>query len=209
MEKTYVLLLMIFVGLLNPLYGDIIDRAYEGDLAGVQSCIEKDVDVNSANKNGMAALLMASYRGHLKIVKYLIDNGANINSENDDIPALLMASYRGHLEIVKYLVGKGADVNIKDQNGTTALINASGQGHIEIVKYLVGKGADVHTKNIEGKTALLWASDNGNLDIVEYLVENGANINIKNEDGKTALDIAIIEDRYTEVIEYLESLSNK
>jgi ankyrin repeat protein len=44
---------------------------------------------------------------------------------------------------------------------------------------------------------------------VEYLVENGADINIKNEDGKTALDIAIIEDRYTEVIEYLESLSNK
>ena len=71
-------LLLLFVGLLNPLYGNIIDRAYKGDLAGVQKCVENGADINFENKNGITALLNASGLGHLNIIKYLIDNGADI-----------------------------------------------------------------------------------------------------------------------------------
>jgi len=46
-------------------------------------------------------LCWAAERGHLEVVKYLIENGANIHAADDY--ALRWAAYNGHLEIVKYL----------------------------------------------------------------------------------------------------------
>ena len=78
------------------------------------------------------ALRQASRNGHLEIVKYLIENGANIHAENDY--ALRWASNEGHLEVVKYLIKKGTDVHAENDH---ALRWASGKGHLEIVKFLI------------------------------------------------------------------------
>ena len=72
------------------------------------------------------ALLKASYKGRLEIVKYLVVKGANVNAKDHyDSTALMMASRRNNLEIVKYLVRNGANVNAKNNYGETALIGAS------------------------------------------------------------------------------------
>ena len=42
------------------------------------------------------------------MVKYLVSQGADIRSENDE--AVQLASSNGHLEMVKYLVSLGADI---------------------------------------------------------------------------------------------------
>ena len=56
--------------------------------------------------------------GHLEIVKYLVENGANINEKNKDGDTpLICASINGHLEIVKYLCQNGDNVNEKDKDG--------------------------------------------------------------------------------------------
>ena len=39
--------------------------------------------------------------GHLEVVKYLVENGANIHGRDD--LAIRWASENGHLEVVKYL----------------------------------------------------------------------------------------------------------
>ena len=51
-------------------------------------------------------LYEACIHGKLKIVKYLVSQGANIRSYNDR--AVRWASENGHLETVKYLVSQGA-----------------------------------------------------------------------------------------------------
>ena len=57
-------------------------------------------------------LLKASRTGDLKKVKYLVENGADVNALDEwGKTPLYMASYRGHLDIVKYLLENGADVN--------------------------------------------------------------------------------------------------
>ena len=44
------------------------------------------------------------YFGHLEKVKYLVENGADINSKYaNGSTALMHAAEKGHLEIVKYL----------------------------------------------------------------------------------------------------------
>ena len=78
----------------------------------------------------------ASYEGHLKVIKYLIENGkVNVNSKDDDgWTALMRASWRGYSEIVKYLVEKGADINIKNNDGKTTLDLADSEEIKEVLR---------------------------------------------------------------------------
>jgi ankyrin repeat protein len=69
--------------------------------------------------------------GHMEIVKYMIEKGAD-----DWHGGLEGACYGGHMEIVKYMIEKGAD----DWNG--GLYNACLEENIEIVKYMIKKGAN-------------------------------------------------------------------
>ena len=48
----------------------------------------------------------ASRKGHLDIVRYLVEQGADVTAENNE--AVHWASLNGHTEVVQYLVEKGA-----------------------------------------------------------------------------------------------------
>ena len=76
---------------------------------------------------------MASIKGHLKTVEYLVALGA------DNDYALQMASENGHFKMVEYLVSDGADIRSDDDY---AVQRASENGHHEVAKYLVSRGAD-------------------------------------------------------------------
>ena len=78
----------------------------------------------------------ASYEGHLKVIKYLIENGkVNVNSKDDDgWTALMRASWRGYSEILQYLIEIGADINIKNNDGKTALDLADNEEIKEILR---------------------------------------------------------------------------
>ncbi|MEI0697330.1 ankyrin repeat domain-containing protein [Brachyspira intermedia] len=89
-----------------------------------------------------SALWYASKNGHIKIVRLLIDSGADINLKNiADVTVLILASMNNHLEIVKYLVENGADINVKDKKGRTALRYAVENGHSEVAEFLKSKVA--------------------------------------------------------------------
>jgi ankyrin repeat protein len=83
--------------------------------------------VNAKTKRGDTALMMASEKGHLEIVKWLIANNADVNAKDnkDNVgeTALILASEKGHLEIVKLLIANNADVNAKSNGEWTALMN--------------------------------------------------------------------------------------
>jgi hypothetical protein len=56
--------------------GDLIDAAYNGDLARVKSLIAAKADVNAKTTGGYTALLIASERGYVEVVKLLKQAGA-------------------------------------------------------------------------------------------------------------------------------------
>ena len=109
------------------------------------------------------ALINASHIGVLGVVKYLVNNGANIHTKNDEV--LRWASINGNKNVVEYLVDNGADVNVADDY---ALRYASANGHLEVVKYLVDHGANVNARDNE---SLRLASKNGHKDVVTFLTE--------------------------------------
>ena len=99
----------------------------------------KGADLDIQNKNGDTALIRACEYGHLEVVKLLIENGAELNmqEEGDGDTALILACRRGHLEIAKLLIKKGADIHKQDKRGNTALILAVKNNNIETCKVLL------------------------------------------------------------------------
>ncbi|KAK4934274.1 hypothetical protein LTR66_015649, partial [Elasticomyces elasticus] len=80
-------------------------------------------------------LLTASFGGHQEIVKLLLDQGADINTQGGyHGNALQAASFGGHQEIVKLLLDQGAYINAQRGRHGNALYTASLGGPQEIVK---------------------------------------------------------------------------
>ena len=94
-------------------------------------------------------LIMASKNGHLEVVKFLVDAGADVNVyvSGDETP-LIGASWNGHLDVVKYLIDEGADINktVRDSYSIisekrNALRMAKRGKHNEVISYLISNGA--------------------------------------------------------------------
>lgn len=117
-----------------------------GDIDMVRQMIG-NVDVNQQGGYGVP-LIEASRKGHLEIVKLLIQHGANVNVVEGMYTPLHVASVYGNLEIVKELLNneRGVEINInwKDNLGITALHEASVRCHFDIIKYLIKNGADIN-----------------------------------------------------------------
>lgn len=134
----------------------LFHAAASGDLEEVKSALAHGSDVNFRGPGGFAPLNAAARNGHLEIVQYLVERGANIDQNDNHLhkTALLAASFERHFDIVQYLVEKGANVNAQSMNGFTPLHDAAYVGNLQIVRFLVDHGADVRIKNGHDQTPL-------------------------------------------------------
>jgi ankyrin repeat protein len=144
------------------------------------------------------SLVNAVKNGNVNTVKKLLNNGANVNQEDNEfgLAPLYLASWKGHAEVVKLLLGApGIDVNKADNEyGMTPLLFASEKGHTEVVKVLLAApGIDVNKADSVGETPLHVASREGHTGVVKMLLDKGADPFKKNPGGQTALDVARTE----------------
>ena len=117
----------------------------------------------------------AEYSKHLQVIKFLLDNGADVNfRDRFGMPILVYAAMDHNLKAVELLLEKGADVNIKNDLGQTALMFAARKGGLDIVKLLVEKGADVKIKDKNGKPALTAYVALSDFEVAKFLEEKGA-----------------------------------
>ena len=87
---------------------------YEGWLLAQNCKLTKELIKVGANihADNDCALRLATYYGHLEVVKLLLKNGANIHAKNDC--PLRWAAENGYLEVVKLLLKNGADIHAKN-----------------------------------------------------------------------------------------------
>jgi len=77
------------------------------------------------NIYGVSPLFYAALKGHVEILKLLIEAKGDVNQSRDrGLSPLIAASAEGFVEAVELLLSNGANVHHKDDDGFTALIYA-------------------------------------------------------------------------------------
>lgn len=146
-------------------------------------------------------------RKKLKIVKALLDAGANIHaSDRCKYTPLMNAISRGNIPAANLLISKGADIIPVDHEGKSALHHASGWykdrninekkaiERIKLIRKLVAKGCKVDAPDEHGVTPLMQAASGSDLGVVKALLDLGASVKTIDENGLTPLYYACCSD---------------
>lgn len=172
-----------------------------GQLEFIKHCLELD-DPNAATAftNGSAsddrmALHSAAGKGHIEIVRCLLEHGADPNvSDGTSFTPLALAAVAGHVETVRLLLTKGADVAwVGPTRGILALAAMSRRCELEVgvIHLLLQFGASVNTLDGSKHTALHWAAQRGHINILEALLaQDGVDVTITGDRDMNALHSA-------------------
>ncbi|KAI9359913.1 ankyrin repeat-containing domain protein [Zopfochytrium polystomum] len=134
--------------------------AKAGRLEAVRWLVE-ECGVDPGAKRGGEAVANASEGGHMDVVAYLVERGADARAGRD--AALVAAAGGGHLAVVEFLLERGADAEAQEG---LPLVKAVKSGNNAVVKALLLRGGDVLSRNRE---AFMIASEAGQEEITTTL----------------------------------------
>jgi len=147
-----------------------------GDLEAFRRIVSENEGVLKEDTPFGSWLHYAAGCGKSEIVKYLIEEGLDVNGEGglSNANPLSCAANNGHLDTIKILYENGARFNISEAK-KNPLFGAISGNHLEVVRFLVENGIDVTIKYKIGKMeecdACEYARQFGRMRIVEYLEE--------------------------------------
>ena len=198
---------------------DLIDAVWRNEPSRVKELLVDGLSVETQDLAGSTLLLTAAERGHTRIVKILLDQGANPNVTTDRYghrPPLHWAASNFDVESIKALLDRGANINTTDDYGQTALMVAASTTDRDTVKFLIEHGANVNYKSQDGSTALSLARRDrdsaGNRDRIGETTSQRLDVGQNFGDSRDYQNPAIIERaraRHDAIIELLLSYGAK
>lgn len=140
-----------------------------------------------------------SHPDFLKIIRFLLDNGADAHLHNPvswdpynpyqiaNLTAPEQAIQIGNDQVILLLLSYNIGMNeAKDRNGAPLFVWAMQNNKLDLAKELFKRGVDINATDRDGNTALILAAKKGNAEMVEFLLGIGANPDIKDKTGKGA-----------------------
>ena len=180
--------------------------AKKGDAVRVKSLLDAGIDANAKTNYGATAITFAADRGHVEVVRTLLENGADVNVVDSFYNAtpLVWAAYKGHLEIINLMIEHGADLS-----KPTPIQWAAAGGNTEVVKTMLknksagGKGvlmSAIRNKNSEMALAVLEAAElevgvlstalsNAKANSLDEVIKKLADMGVKAEQSDSAVKV--------------------
>ncbi|XP_037657067.1 ankyrin repeat and KH domain-containing protein 1 isoform X11 [Choloepus didactylus] len=183
----------------------LMEAASAGHVEVARVLLDHGAGINNhSNEFKESALTLACYKGHLDMVRFLLEAGADQEHKTDEMhTALMEACMDGHVEVARLLLDSGAQVNMPADSFESPLTLAACGGHVELAALLIERGANLEEVNDEGYTPLMEAAREGHEEMVALLLAQGANINAQTEETQeTALTLACCGG-FSEVADFL------
>ncbi len=174
----------------------LLEAVEKNQLTVVAQLLSRGVDPNTANEDGVSALMLASYHGFKPIAETLLQHGAKVDAKDNRQETALRLAGSAHPDVVKMLLEHGADANVRDFYGKTLLVAVCEGGADRdpaTLRLLLEHGADPNVAGDNG-TPLLYAinlGQHGNTEIVRLLLEHGAKPDAKDRTETPALMCAV------------------
>eukprot|EP00985_Skeletonema_marinoi_P009676 scaffold4506_cov82-Skeletonema_marinoi.AAC.1 len=160
----------------------LFNASKSGDVATVQALRESGVDIiGSRQENGMSSILLACRNGHIGLMDYLLEQGANPNdAENYGGTCLMAAACYRHPDCVRRLIDAGSDVEYAYPGDNASIIY--------MTAYCFSKDADEGNLDFEEGSVIRT---------VELLLEAGAPANttqIDHATGRTKSALQVLQE---------------
>lgn len=176
--------------------------------------------VNLTNHDGQSPIALATERGHIDVVKVLLDHekielnaisSGSLNSSTGSSKIVRQfdrehgctisfhAVLRGRTDVVQALIkSHRTNVNAGTLSNQTPLMAAAFYANFECAKLLLrAEAIDTNARDTAGWTALAYAAEVGCAEIVDLLITQGnVDINVKTNDGQTPLFLAVPRPRW-------------
>ena len=199
-------------------YRLVVDESEHQDLGIL--LIDHGADVNQSDQYGMTALHYAVEMDKPRLLKKLLEKGADPNAqlteglpfrrgdyvgrgEYDGATPFWLASRLGNVEMMRELLSAGADPELRQAWGVTPTMVASGVTQtdsrivsedklIKALELLVLEiGTDIHSVDRSGQTAVHGAANVSGNEIIKFLVAQGADPEAVDNRGRTPHDVAM------------------
>jgi len=170
----------------------LLFAALFGDLQIFERIHKMGFDLNEQNLQGNRAINFAVGNNHINILKYLLDNNANVNVFDNQKESLLnICVLYDRYDMLKMILEKdSSSVNTYSINNRyTPLLYATLNNRLNFVKLLLEYGADPNLTSALNYSPLYFAVSpiipygQTNFEMVELLIKKGADINCRYELG--------------------------
>jgi len=148
----------------HELGGLMCEAAFQGDLDQVKRLMANGVGPNESNYDKRTALMTASCEGHIAVVTYLLEHGADIDIKDRFGGTALANAVRYSFEVrnakqVQALLHThGADLNSSTNDYTAKMNEYAHTGDIDGIRILAENKVDVSLGNFDRRTPLHLAA---------------------------------------------------
>ncbi|KAL1637063.1 hypothetical protein SLS56_000719 [Neofusicoccum ribis] len=138
--------------------------------------LEKDININAADADGITALHEAVYRGQSPLVDALLRAKADPNAcDNKGDSPIICAVRCRHAHLIKPLISAGANPRLLDAEGQSAGCVAAIVGDIAVLGALFAADSPIGHRNVDGQNPLHIAVDSIKEAVVDILLRNCPN----------------------------------